>query len=72
MLYGNNNLEEEKLNEEKRHNMVVEEESITKGKRAKHDYKMHILNNFNELKEKGMSVEDIIEIFPDTEKFDDG
>ena len=71
MLYGNNNLEEDKLNEAKRHNMVVEEESIAKGKRAKHYYTMQILNDFNELKEKGMSVEDIIAIFPDMEKFDD-
>ena len=71
ILYGNNNLEEEKLNEAKMHNMVVEEESIAKGKRAKHDYKMHILNDFNKLKEKCMSVEDIIAIFPDMEKFYD-
>ena len=71
MLYGKKNLEEEKLNEAKRHNMVVEEESIAKGKRAKHDYTMKILKNFNELKEKGMIVEDIIAIFPDMEKFDD-
>ena len=32
---------------------------------------MQILKDFNELREKGMEVEDIIAIFPDMEKFDD-
>ena len=42
--------------------MVVEEESIAKGKRAKHDYTIQIMNDFNELKEKGVDVEEIIAI----------
>ena len=52
-------------------NKVVEDESIAKGKTSKHDYTMQILGDFNELKEKGMTVEDIIAIFSDMEKFDD-
>ena len=69
MLYKKN-LQEEKLNETTRHNMVVEEESIDKGKKAKHEYTIQIMNDFNELSEKCMDVEDIIALFPDMEKFD--
>ena len=71
MLYGNTHLEKEKLNETKRHNKVIQEESIAKGKKVRHHYTMQILGDFNELKEKGMTVDDIIAIFPDMEKFDD-
>ena len=71
LLSGVNQVEKDKLEEVKRHNSVVEEETTYKGKRAKHDYKMVLLRDYQELRESGMVLEDIFAIFPDMKEFRD-
>ena len=71
MLLGNNTIEQQKLDEMKRHNTVIEQESQLKLRKCTHEYTMQILKDFNELKASGMEVADIVAIFPDMQKFDD-
>ena len=55
ILDGGNNLDKEKLEEAKRHNQIVENHMIFKGKQEEHEYMFNILKNFMELKKDDMS-----------------
>ena len=70
MLRGTNQVEKEKLQEAKRHNLVVEDELGLKAKKARHDYKMQLVKDFQELKSFSMPLEEIFTIFPDMREFD--
>ena len=58
LLRGTNQVEKEKLQEAKRHNLVVEDELGLKAKKARHDYKMQLVKDFQELKRFSMPLED--------------
>ena len=58
-----------KLDEVRRHNLVMEMPVVTNAKILELDYKMKLFDSFNKLKDRGVSETRIVAMFPEMETF---
>ena len=69
LLDGGKDLEYRKLEETKRHNLVLEQGLKLQEQKEKHQYKMMLFKDFKDMKSRGMDDQDIVDFFPDMEVF---
>ena len=70
ILDGGNEIEEKKLDEVKRHNLVMEKEANVREKKEAHSLKMQMMKDFLYLKKENLCTQTIINMFPEMEQFD--
>ena len=69
LLDSTRDIEREKLDEVKCHNLVIEETGIFEKKNAELKYKMNLYESFHKMRDRGMEEEKVKEIFPEMTMF---
>ena len=69
LLNGGKDLEYKKLEETKRHNLVLEQVLKLQDQKEKHQYKMMLFKDFKDTKSRGIDDQDIVDSPPDMEVF---
>ena len=70
ILDGCNEIEHNKLEELKHHNLVLDEEDGSREKKGANKLKMQMMKDFLYLKKENLSTQAIINMFPEIERFD--